>query len=162
MNIDMNGINIDVVNILIERNLHISSAESCTGGLFSALITDVPGSSEIFDESIVTYSNEAKMIELGVKEETLRRFGAVSRQTAKEMAEGICAHTNADIGVAITGIAGPGGGSENKPVGTVFAALHTSNGTDVYHLLINGSRSQVREETCRFVFEKLVELLKDS
>ena len=104
MNIDMNGINIDVVNMLIERNLHISSAESCTGGLFSALITDVPGSSEIFDESIVTYSNEAKMIELGVKEETLRRFGAVSRQTAKEMAEGICAHTNADIGVAITGI----------------------------------------------------------
>ena len=115
----MDGLNEKLVALLRERGLRISSAESCTGGLFSAYITDVPGSSEVLDESIVTYSNEAKMRELGVKEKTLRSLGAVSRETARQMAEGICRHTGAEIGVGITGIAGPGGGTDKKPVGTV-------------------------------------------
>jgi nicotinamide-nucleotide amidase len=119
----------------------------------------VPGSSEILDEAIVTYSNNAKSKRLGVKEETLESFGAVSKQTAYEMAEGIARFASSDIGIAITGIAGPGGGTDKKPVGTVFTAVCFNGETNVYHLLINGSRDEVREETCRFVFERLDELL---
>lgn len=159
MKADMNGLNEKVVNKLIENKLHISSAESCTGGLFSALITAVPGSSEILDEAVVTYANSAKMNRLGVKGETLASYGAVSKQTACEMAEGVCKYSGADIGIAITGIAGPGGGTDTKPVGTVFTAICVKGITAVYHLLIKGNRDEVREETCRFIFEKLDELL---
>ena len=159
MKAEMNGLNERVVNKLIEKSLHISSAESCTGGLFSALITAVPGSSAFLDEAIVTYANSAKSARLGVKEETLENFGAVSKQTAYEMAEGIVKYANSDIGISITGIAGPGGGSDKKPVGTVFTAICCNGETSVYHLLINGNRDEVREETCRFVFEQLDKLL---
>ncbi|MGN0163965.1 MAG: CinA family protein, partial [Candidatus Ornithomonoglobus sp.] len=128
-------------------------------GLFSALITDVSGASGVFKETIVTYSNEAKMRELGVRGETLKRYGAVSHDVAYQMAEGICAHTGADIGVGITGLAGPTGGTTKKPVGTVFVGLNILGDIHVYHLLINGKRDQIREETCRFIFERLLELI---
>ncbi len=157
MKAEMNGANEKLVALLIERGLKISSAESCTGGMLAALITDVSGSSEIFEESIVTYSNEAKMRELGVRKSTLERVGAVSRETAYQMARGICRHTGADIGVGITGIAGPGGGTPEKPVGTVYVGLNICGDISVYHLRVIGGRGQVREETCRFVFEKLIE-----
>lgn len=159
MKADMEGLNDFTVQRLARRDMRIASAESCTGGLFASLITEVPGASEIFNESIVTYSNEAKMRELGVKSETLKEYGAVSRNTAKQMCEGICVHTGADVGISITGIAGPQGGTKEKPVGTVFVGICIKGLTRVYHLLINGSREQVREETCRFVFEKLLELI---
>lgn len=159
MKAEMNGLNERVVKKLIEKSLHISSAESCSGGLFSALITAVPGSSEILDEAIVTYSNNAKSKRLGVREETLQSYGAVSKQTANEMAEGIVSYASSDIGIAITGIAGPGGGTDKKPVGTVYTAICFNGKTSVYHLLIKGNRDEVREETCRFVFERLDELL---
>ena len=155
----MDGLNEKLVTLLRERGLRISSAESCTGGLFSAYITDVPGSSAVLDEAIVTYSNEAKMRELGVKEKTLKSVGAVSRETARQMAKGICRHTGADIGVGITGIAGPGGGTDKKPVGTVYVGLNILGDISVYHLLINGTRDQVRRETCRFIFGRLIEIL---
>lgn len=155
----MSDINEKVVKKLIEKKLLISAAESCTGGLFTARITDVAGSSEILEESIVTYSNAAKMRELGVLEETLNSVGAVSYDTAKQMAEGIRRHTGADIGVGITGIAGPGGGTKEKPVGTVFAAISYDGKTTVKELHLDGTRSEVREQTCENVFRELYNII---
>ncbi len=162
MKAEMDGMNAELVGYLTGKGLHISTAESCTGGLLSALITEVPGSSAVLDEAVVTYSNEAKMRELGVRAETLERYGAVSGRTARQMAEGICARTGAEIGVGITGIAGPGGGSEKKPVGTVYAGISVNGATSVYHLRIGGTRNEVREETCRFVFGRLLELVREN
>jgi nicotinamide-nucleotide amidase len=102
--------------------LKIATAESCTGGLVSAALTDIPGSSEVFERGFVTYSNEAKVALLGVATETLAAHGAVSAPVAREMAEGALAHSLADVAVAITGVAGPGGGSAEKPVGLVHFA----------------------------------------
>lgn len=118
-----------VADQLIERGLTLAAAESCTGGMFGAAMTDVPGISAVFDRSLVTYSNEAKMQELGVREETLEQYGAVSEETAREMAEGVREASGADIGVSVTGIAGPDGGTEEKPVGTVYYALATKDHT---------------------------------
>lgn len=118
-----------VADQLIERNLTLAAAESCTGGMFGAAMTDVPGISAVFDRSLVTYSNEAKMQELGVREETLEQYGAVSEETAREMAEGVREASGADIGISVTGIAGPDGGTEEKPVGTVYYALATKDHT---------------------------------
>ena len=113
-------------NILMSRNITIAAAESCTGGLFGASLTDVPGISAVFDRSLVTYSNQAKMDELGVKAETLEKYGAVSEQTAIEMAEGVRLKAGTDIGVSVTGIAGPDGGTEEKHVGLVYIGLSLS------------------------------------
>ncbi|MGD9799092.1 MAG: CinA family protein [Parvularculaceae bacterium] len=105
------------------EGLMAATAESCTGGLVAAAITDVPGSSAVFDRAFVTYSNEAKTEMLGVSPATIARSGAVSQATARAMAEGALRHSRADIAVAVTGIAGPAGGSERKPVGLVWFAL---------------------------------------
>lgn len=118
----------DLVNVvaqkLMDQNLTISSAESCTGGMFAASMTGISGISQVFDRSIVTYSNQAKMQELGVREETLAAFGAVSEETAREMAEGLFKVSGSDICVSVTGIAGPDGGTAEKPVGLVFIGCH--------------------------------------
>ena len=108
---------------LMEKGLSISSAESCTGGLFAARLTEVAGISACFDRSLVTYSNEAKMAELGVKASTLEKYGAVSRETAVEMAEGLYEASGSDICISVTGIAGPGGGTDEKPVGLIYIGL---------------------------------------
>lgn len=105
---------------LTEKGLTLSSAESCTGGMFAAAITDIPGISSVFQRGLVTYSNEAKMDELGVKAETLDKFGAVSEETAVEMAEGLKRVSGSDVCISVTGIAGPGGGTKEKPVGLVY------------------------------------------
>lgn len=105
---------------LLEKNLSISSAESCTGGMFAAALTGISGISKVFDRSLVTYSNEAKMQELGVREETLKAYGAVSEETAREMAEGLYRVSGSDVCISVTGIAGPEGGSAEKPVGLVY------------------------------------------
>lgn len=144
-----------VVKKLIEKKLTIASAESCTGGMFAKMIVDVPGCSEILGESIVTYSNEAKMKYLGVKKETLEKFGAVSAETAKEMAEGIRAAAESDIGVSFTGIAGPDGGTAEKPVGLVYMAVAHSGGTEVKKLMIKGSRDKVRYVSCLNAFDSV-------
>lgn len=156
---EIGGINEAVVKRLIEKKLKISAAESCTGGLFTALITDVSGSSAILDESIVTYANSAKMRELSVKKETLDTVGAVSHETARQMCVGIRVHTGADIGVGITGIAGPDGGTAEKPVGTVFVGVADDKGTEVRKLRLDGNRAGVREQTCRIAFEMVLERL---
>ena len=157
----MEGYNFKLVELLKEHGMSISTAESCTGGLIASEISAVPGASEVFFESIVTYSNEAKMRELGVRAETLAEHGAVSRETAEEMSRGICAHTGANIGIGVTGIAGPSGGTVKKPVGTVFVSIYADGGTNTYHLMINGSRTQVREEACNFALKTTAELLED-
>ncbi len=105
---------------LMDRGLTLSSAESCTGGMFAAAVTDIPGISAVFQRGLVTYSNQAKMDELGVRKETLEKYGAVSEQTALEMVEGLKKVSGSDVCVAVTGIAGPGGGSAEKPVGLVY------------------------------------------
>lgn len=112
----------------------VALAESCTGGLVSAALTEVPGSSEVFERGFVTYSNEAKMESIGVNQDILETFGAVSVAVAWAMAQGALKHSHADLAVAITGIAGPGGGSEKKPVGTVVFACAT-RGEDESHVV---------------------------
>jgi nicotinamide-nucleotide amidase len=117
-----------VVRLLREKSMRLATAESCTGGLIANRITNVPGASEVFSCGFVTYANEAKVSQLGVSDETLTDFGAVSGEVAKEMAAGALRATGADIAVSVTGIAGPGGGSEEKPVGTAWIGLATKDG----------------------------------
>lgn len=112
-----------LVELLKQRKLKVSTAESCTGGLIASRITDVSGSSGVFDEGVVTYANEAKMKYLGVKEQTLKAYGAVSAQTAEEMLNGLLNNMNCDVAVAVTGIAGPTGGTKEKPVGLVYIGV---------------------------------------
>ena len=135
------------VNALRERKMTIATAESCTGGLVSAKITSVSGSSEVISFSMVTYSNEAKIQKLGVKKETVEQFGAVSEQTAKEMAERIKLLAAADVGVGVTGVAGPSQ-SEGKPVGLVFVGIAFKDKTVVEKLTLkNLTRDEIREES---------------
>jgi len=129
---------------LRDRNLVLSAAESCTGGLLGYIVTSVPGSSEWFDRSIVTYSNTAKQQDLGVSPETLGNYGAVSSQTALEMVTGVQRIANSDCATAITGIAGPGGGSAEKPVGTVFIAIAVKEKRLVHRFHFPGNRDEVR------------------
>ena len=123
---------IDVVGkLLLSKGITVSCAESCTGGLFSGAITSIPGISDIFDRGIVTYSNKAKVEELGVSLDTLEKFGAVSAETAEEMVLGLELKTGSDLCVSITGISGPGGGSEEKPVGLFYIGIRWQGKTDV-------------------------------
>ena len=136
----------DVLDQARERGLMIATAESCTGGLLAAAFTEVPGSSTVFERGFVTYSNEAKQELLGVSAETLAAHGAVSEQTAREMAEGALRHSRADVTVAITGIAGPTGGTPEKPVGLVHFACAARDGETIALMKQFGDigRSEVR------------------
>ncbi|MFZ5353756.1 MAG: competence/damage-inducible protein A [Bacillota bacterium] len=133
-----------VIKLLQHSNITISCAESCTGGLLSQRLTSVPGASKSFMNSIVTYSNEAKMKFLGVEEQTLSSHGAVSSETAYEMAEGIRRVSGTDIGVSITGIAGPDGGSAEKPVGLVYIGISYKDKTEAHKFLFSGNREKIR------------------
>ncbi|NMB43679.1 MAG: competence/damage-inducible protein A [Clostridiales bacterium] len=136
-----------VVDLLKRYDLGLSTAESCTGGLLSGRIINVPGASSVFDEGFITYSNEAKEKHLGVKKETLNKYGAVSKETALEMAQGVAKNTGKDAGLAITGIAGPGGGSKEKPVGLVYIACYLNGKVEVREYVFNGDRQTVRERS---------------
>jgi competence/damage-inducible protein CinA-like protein len=135
-----------VVKLLRERKQTLALAESCTGGFIANRITNVPGASEIFINSLVTYSNESKQRLLRVREEILAQHGAVSEATAREMADGVRRTSKTDFALAVTGIAGPGGGTEEKPVGTVYIALATPETTTVHHYVFQYDR-----ETFKFV-----------
>ena len=150
-----------IVRLLKEQGKTISFAESCTGGLAAKMITDVSGASEVFEESYVTYSNRVKTKLLGVREETLKTLGAVSRETAVQMAEGVKKTAGASIGVGITGIAGPGGGTREKPVGLVYAAVATQDGTESIRLDLNGTRDKIRQSTVMKVFHAVLMHLMD-
>jgi len=135
-------------HFLKTNNQKIAIAESCTGGWIAQCITEVPGSSAWFDRGFVTYSNAAKMQMLEVLPETLSVHGAVSAETALEMVSGALAHSEADCAIAVTGIAGPDGGSAEKPVGTVYIAWQTKNqSAKIKKILFTGSRQQIREQT---------------
>jgi nicotinamide-nucleotide amidase len=136
-----------LVHRLIERGLTVATAESCTGGGVGEAITEVAGSSATFVGGVIAYSNKVKMEALGVSPEILDTHGAVSEPTARAMAEGIRARFASDIGISTTGIAGPGGGSPDKPVGTVDVAVATASGTSHQRLRLFGSREVIRQAT---------------
>lgn len=134
---------------LTQRGWMLATAESCTGGLIATTCTDMAGSSAWFDRAAVTYSNEAKHTMLGVPAELIERDGAVSESVVRAMAEGLLAHSRAQVGIAVSGVAGPGGGSPDKPVGTVWVAwaVH-GQATTVQRFQLDGGRAQVRWQTC--------------
>lgn len=134
----------EIAALLAERNLTITTAESCTGGLIAATLVNVPGISGQFREGYITYSNEAKERLLGVRHETLEEFGAVSSQTAGEMAIGAKKAAHADLSVISTGIAGPDGGTDEKPAGLVYVACANQDGAVVERHLFEGDRQEVR------------------
>lgn len=134
----------EIGKLLAEKNLTIACAESCTGGLLTAKLTDVSGSSAYVKGAIVAYANEVKTSALRVKQETLEQFGAVSEQTAREMAANVRQILNTDIGVSITGIAGPTGGTDEKPVGTVYVSVSGINGEQAQHFRFSGSRADIK------------------
>lgn len=136
-----------VAKLLLDKHLTIATAESCTGGLIAATLINYPGISEVFMQGCVTYSNEAKMQRLGVKKETLDEFGAVSEQTALEMAEGITKTSETNVGISSTGIAGPGGGTEEKPVGLVYVGICINGIKKGVKFNFKGDRQEVRQRT---------------
>lgn len=146
-----------VVKLLQEKKWKISTAESCTGGAVAAMLVNVPGASDVFDEGFITYSNKAKHKYLGVKKSTLKEHGAVSKKTAKEMCGGLCKATGAQVGVGITGIAGPGGGTPEKPVGLVYIGVCVNGEITVKKCLFSGSRSQVRLQSVQTALEMVLE-----
>jgi len=149
----------DVSQRLKQKNLTIAIAESCTGGLIAHTLTNISGSSDYFDRGIVSYSNRAKIELLGVSERMLKENGAVSEQAARVMAEGIRIKSNVDIGIATTGIAGPTGGTKEKPVGLVYIAISTSKNTEVKKFLFSGNRLQNKENTCIAALSMLLDYL---
>ena len=149
----------EVFTNLRKQKLTVAIAESCTGGLIAHTLTNISGSSDYFDRGIVSYSNEAKSELLGVPEDMLKEYGAVSEQVAKAMAEGIRTTSNVDIGIAATGIAGPTGGTKEKPVGLVYIAISTSENTVVKKFQFSGDRLQNKEITCNTALTMLLDYL---
>jgi PncC family amidohydrolase len=135
--------------LLIENGLWLAVAESCTGGMLGHLITNVPGSSSYFKGGVIAYANEIKMGILGVTTETLDSYGAVSEQTVLEMAKGVRAALEADIGLSVSGIAGPDGGTEAKPVGTVWIGLSTPKLEQAEMFLFSGDRQSIKEQSAQ-------------
>ncbi len=148
-----------VGRILIDRNISISSAESCTGGLFAGSLTDIAGISAVFDRSIVTYSNRAKVEELGVPQQVLDSFGAVSRETATAMAMGIRKVSGSMVGVAVTGVAGPDGGSVEKPVGLVYIAAASEKYLICRKFNFQGDRKSNRKNSVLNMYKILEAIL---
>jgi len=144
---------------LKEKHLSIATAESCTGGLLSHILTNISGSSEYFIQGIVSYSNESKIKSLGVPPEILKRFGAVSKQTAIAMAQGVKNKSTVDIGISTTGIAGPTGGTKDKPVGLVYIGIAVFDKIEVKKFLFTGNRLQNKESTCNEALKMLLEFI---
>ena len=142
-----------VVEMLLKKQLTITTAESCTGGLIGATLVNVPGVSAVFKEGYITYANESKQKILGVSEDTLEKYGAVSEQTAREMAEGAIKAADADISIAVTGIAGPDGGTDEKPVGLVYMACRYKGKTVAERHVFDGDRLMVRNTTVLYALD---------
>ena len=151
---------------LLAKKLKIALAESCTGGLLAAHLTSFAGSSDWFEWGFVTYSNQAKEESIGVPKELIERHGAVSEEVARAMAEGVLIHSLAQVSVAITGIAGPGGGSANKPVGMVCFAcgMQENNLIQIrsHTKQFSGDRQSIREQACVYAIESLLEQLSSN
>ena len=149
-----------LADILLSRNWTLSLAESCTGGLVCATLTELAGSSEWFERGYITYSNEAKNECLGVPAQLIESHGAVSEQTAKAMAEGARINSGSDVAISITGIAGPSGGSADKPVGTVCFGWATENQSLTKTMRFDGDRQAVRRQATEFALTELIALLR--
>lgn len=152
------NINEALVAVLVQKGLKIATAESCTGGLLAKLITDVSGASAVFDYGIVSYANEIKWGQLGVKRETVETYGAVSEQTAREMAQCAAKNAGADIGLSTTGIAGPTGGTAEKPNGTCYIGVYFNGETTVTR--VNTGLSD-RDKNRALFAEKALTLAKE-
>ncbi len=149
-----------VVKIFTERKIKISSAESCTGGIISKSITQVPGSSAVIELGVCSYSNRIKREVLGVSEETLEKFSEYSLECAKEMADGAARLSGAEYSVSTTGVAGPGGGSAEHPVGEVFIGIHTPEKTFAERFVFEGTRQEVRLSAAAKALETLLEYVE--
>lgn len=157
----INSLTTQLANLLLKRRWKLVTAESCTGGGLAFYLTKIPGSSDWFERGFVTYSNASKEELLGVKPETLNNFGAVSKLTACEMAEGALQKSPAQLSIAITGIAGPAGGSKEKPVGTVWFAWSSINAeTESYMEIFSGNRDDVREKSIELALQKLIAFIE--
>lgn len=149
-----------VFEILKTNNLTLATAESCTGGMLGAVLTSIPGISEYYGYGFVTYSNDAKQRLIGVKKETLEKHGAVSPETAMEMAEGTLNVSGADLAVSVTGIAGPGGGTPLKPVGLVYVGYAGLQKRKFVKLNLSGDRENIRLATVVNVLELIIKMLE--
>ena len=156
---EIRGLAVRLGELALERKVMVASAESCTGGLVAGAITDVAGSSGWFERGFVTYSNRAKIEQLGVDPELIARHGAVSGETVKAMAQGAEAASGAQWTVAVTGIAGPAGGSPDKPVGTVWFAWAGPKGVEALHRRLEGDRAAVRAASVAIALRGLVDRL---
>lgn len=156
------GIEFEVAELLEQKKLHVTTAESCTGGLIAGALVNVPGISEWFGEGYVTYSNEAKEKLLGVSRETLTTCGAVSAETAGEMARGAADAAGVDVAVAVTGIAGPDGGTAEKPVGLVYMGCFCKGELCVEKHIFAGDRAQVRAQSVQTALQLLKSMLEQA
>lgn len=149
-----------VADLLWKKKLTVAVAESCTGGLISHRLTNIPGSSYYFDAGVVSYSNESKMKILEVEMSSLLEFGAVSEEVAVQMAKGVRKITDADIGISTTGICGPEGGSEEKPVGLVYVAIDYLGKVKCDKCLFSGERKEIKQKTADYTLNLLKERLR--
>ena len=149
----------ELVLKLIEKGYKIATAESCTGGMVASTIVNVPMASKVFDESVVTYSNEAKIKYLGVDLKTIEKHGVVSEEVASEMAVGVSKASGANVGVGITGIAGPTGATATKPVGMVCFGFMIDGKVKTFTKYFKGSRTAVRKKSTKFVIDTLINIL---
>ena len=150
----------EVAVLLIDKKITVAVAESCTGGALCQALTEIPGSSTWFDRGFVTYSNQAKVEMLGVSPVLLEQYGAVSFETARAMVEGVHGRSNAELAIAITGIAGPTGGTAQKPVGTVFFGIgQKGQAVKIDKRRFKGDRSEVRARSVEFVLKALLKTL---
>lgn len=148
-----------ITNLCIDHGFTISTAESCTGGLVAGTLINAAGISAVYKEGFVTYSNEAKEKRLGVSHETLEAYGAVSEETAKEMAEGCAKTTGSDFSIVTTGIAGPGGGTPDKPVGLVYIGCYAKGTVVVERHVYNGDRLQIRSQAVDDALKLLFDMI---
>ena len=155
--LDIENLKQKLYTVLHDKNLTLSTAESCTGGMMGACLTSIPGISDHYGYGFVTYSNDAKQKLLGVNEDTLLKYGAVSSNVALEMAEGALKVSGADSAVSATGIAGPGGGTSLKPVGLVYIGLASKNKRHFKKLNLSGDRDTVRLNTVKNILQMIIE-----
>lgn len=155
----MQDISKTAFDTLLKAEFTLTTAESCTGGMIAAAITDHAGSSQVFDRGFITYSNESKAMMLNVSHGTLNKHGAVSHKCAIEMAQGALKNSAADIAISVTGIAGPGGGSPEKPIGLVYLGYATKNGkNNAIELRLHGDRDTIRRETKQRALKHIIAL----
>ena len=150
----------ELVLKLIEKNYKIATAESCTGGMLASKIVNVPMASKVLDESVVTYANEAKVKYCKVSQKSIEKYGVVSEPVAGEMSKGIAESAGANVGVGISGIAGPTGGTETKPVGMVCFGFCINGEVQTFTKYFKGSRTKVRKQSTNYAINKLLEILK--